>query len=216
MTIATFENLPKIKSQYNSLAAIALLSRVFITEDNTLDNNSTIKHWFTGQIINAFKSYEDILILLQKHEQQDQVKQGGLILHYLDIPRCLESLISIANRLCTGIKVFGKENVRFYEFVTKYESVIILILKLRNDYEHFNKYLKTTQITDGEVDIIFSDSGKIIKFRKISISTLELINFLDELFNMICTFYPNINLENSNINNVGNLKLSISLDIDSK
>lgn len=208
MTFATSKNVLSINVQYKDLYAYNILQRCFISDEGLSNDELIVRYWLTENIISAFKVYENILSLILQHEKQDQVQQGNLNLYLLEIPMYLESLISIVKRICEGVKVISTKNEVFKSVIEKHQDAIKKVSEIRNKFEHFNKQLNNEKLTTGAVNIIFSEEGKYIAFRKNKILTVDLILLMEGVFDAVSSLHSGF--QKSNKSQSGILSLTIS------
>jgi hypothetical protein len=120
----------------------------------------------------------------------------------------MEGCITATFRACMAIARI-KNLPEALEFTTNSQKPFEELRSMRNQFDHMYTQITSGEGGNGPISITFSDEGRSIQFRRLSMDTTSLRKLIDGAYKVVASLYPNFN-PNSPRETGGPIKLSIS------
>ncbi len=211
------EQMPKLKNIPNLHGNIEGLKRhsfacVFIPEPNLSQDDRKVRSWLLHTVASASRHYLKARELVQRQENSDQSKDGGAVLHILDVSEEIEDCVMATYRACMAIKRMSSFQSAI-DFFKSCEGAMEALRQIRNQFDHMHAQITASETGSGPISIVFGDEGKIIRFRRLSMETASLGGLIDSAYKVVASLYPAFNA--SSLKELGGpIMMTISASIE--
>lgn len=208
LALPKLENVPELNFNYEGLRRHSLMC-LFISEPMLSDQERKLRGWLLHTLVCAARYYTKAreLVALQNSPSKD--KSDGTIFYTLDIAEQIENCISATYRAHMAIDRLSKTNTELSMHIEDSRQSFDKLSRIRNQFEHMHSQIVSGETGDGPMSICFYDSGRIIKFRNLSIDTLALHNLIKNIYFIVAEMYPSFDASSSPESG-GPIKISIS------
>lgn len=189
--LPSVENIPELAINVEGLKRHSLMT-VFVPEPSLSAETRKLRTWLLHTVTTAARHYAKARQLVQAQNSADQVRDGGVIFHILDVNEEIEGAVTAAYRVCMAIRRLGTEGNEV-NFAETYASELENLRSLRNQYEHMHGQITSNQTGRGPISMIFDQKGQKIRFRNLSLETSELHVLIDGAYKFVATMYPAFN-----------------------
>ncbi len=211
MTLPIAENIPKLDFNFEGLKRHSYFG-MFLSEDSLSKEKSKLRAWLLHTLIKSARHYSKARELVSLQNNTDQVRDGGVIFYVFDLSEQIEDCISTTYRICMAVKKMNSENLESNNFCLNNDATIQKLGKIRNQFEHMHDQIVSGETGRGPIFITLSDSGRMIKFRKVKLETTSLYSLIKGLYIIIAGLYPQFDV-NSKPEAGGLTKLSVSVSV---
>lgn len=210
MTLPIAKNIPEIDFNIGGLRSHAILS-VLVAEPGLSEADRKIRGWLLHTVFSAARHYSRARELVVQQNDADQQRDGGLVLHLLDVSENIEDCVTGVYRSCLAVRRLGDKNETCGRFVEEYRQEVDGLAKLRNQFEHMHGQIVSGETGSGPISMSLSDQGKSIAFRKIKFDIVSLYKLMNGLYQVVANMYPSFPIDSTVSNRAwGPKKLTMS------
>lgn len=214
MTLPIAENIPEIDFGIGELRKHSLLC-VFIAEDGVSESERKIRAWLLHAVFSATKHYAKVREFVVLQNNADQARDGGLVLHLLDVSEHLEDCVTGTYRACMAVRRMSENNEACSLFIENNHHAFARLGKVRNQFEHMHSQIVSGETGKGPISVTLSDHGNYLQFRKLKMAVASLFDLLKGLFHVVASMYPGFDVQSKpQAQDSGPMKLRASLSID--
>lgn len=211
MTLPIAENIPELDFNIGGLRGHSILC-IFLREPELSDVERKIRAWLLHAVFSAARHYDKARELVVLQNNADQKRDGGLVLHLLDVSEHVEDCVTGVYRACMAVRRMADTNKACSSFIESHSEKIDKVVKMRNQFEHMHSQIVSGEVGTGPISIVLSDQGEIIKFRKLKLKVSSLHELLKGLFHVVASMYPRFDA-NSLKQAGGPMKLSTTVSV---
>ena len=211
MTLPIAENIPEIDFDIEGLRMYSFLC-AFLQNESQSETERKIQSWLLHTVFSATRHYTKARDLVVLQNNADQQRDGGAVLHLLDVSEQVEDCIAGVYRSCMAIRRMTEKNKSCECFIDSHSSKIDQLSKIRNQFEHMHAQIVFGETGNGPISIIFSDEGSAIIFRKLKLDVVSIYELLKGLYTVVASMYSGFDANSSIHPGGGPVKLTISAD----
>lgn len=186
--------------------------RLLVSESMLSDQERKLRGWLLHTLVCAARYYTRARELVALQDSPSKDKSSGTIFYTLDIAEQIENCISATFRAYMAIDRLSKTNVELSMHIENSRQSFDKLSRIRNQFEHMHSQIVSGEIGDGPMSICFYDSGRIIKFRNLSIDTLALQDLIKTIYLIVAEMYPAFDAS-SIPESGGPIKISVSFQV---
>ncbi|WP_265215708.1 hypothetical protein [Herbaspirillum lusitanum] len=127
------------------------------------EEDRKLRIWLLHTITTAARHYTEARKLVGLQNSTDQLRDGGIVLHILDVYEQIEGSVMAIHRACMAIRRLRERQLEAAEFIAVHEASLGSLIAIRNQYEHMHTQIVASQTGTGPISMTFGDSGKRIK-----------------------------------------------------
>lgn len=204
------KNIPDLIGNIEGLKRHSFLC-VFLPEPSLSPDDRKLRAWLLHTVASASRHYSKARELVVLQNNSDQTRDGGAIFHILDVSEQIEDCITTTYRACMAIRRLSNLPEALL-FAANYQKSLEDLRSIRNQFDHMHTQITSGEVGNGPISISFSNEGKSIQFRRLSMETADLRDLIDGAYKVVASLYPSFNV-NSPKEAGGPMKLSISASI---
>ena len=202
------DNIPEIDFNIEGLRRYSLLCAFFQNEDLT-EIERKLRGWLLHTVYSAMRHYKKARELVVLQNNADQQRDGGLVLHLLDVSEQIEDCVTGVYRSCMAVRRMTDQNNIYNTFIESHEETIKQLSNIRNQFEHMHTQIVSGETGNGPISITFSDHGNYINFRKLKLEVVSLYKLIKGLYEVLASMHSGFDA-NSAMEPAGPTRLSFS------
>ncbi|MGF6694104.1 hypothetical protein M2318_004188 [Metapseudomonas resinovorans] len=206
----TAKNIPDLLGNIEGLKRYSFLC-VLLPEPSLSQDDRRLRAWLLHTVASASRHYTRARELVELQDNSDQERDGGVVFHILDVSEQIEDCITATFRACMAIKRIHTLP-EAQDFSTNYQKPFEDLRAIRNQFDHMHTQITSGEIGNGPISMAFSNEGRSIQFRKLSMETTNLRMLIDGAYKVVASMYPNFN-PSSPKEAGGPIKISMSATI---
>jgi len=208
--LPTAKNIPDLLGNIEGLKRHSFVC-VFLSEPSLSPDDRKLRAWLLHTVASASRHYSKARELVVLQENSGRERDGGTIFHILDVSEQIEGCITTIYRACMAIRRLNNLPEALL-FETNNQKPLERLRSIRNQFDHMHAQITSGEVGNGPISISFSNEGKSIQFRRLSMDTADLRNIIDGAYKVIASLYPGFDM-NSLKEAGGPIKLNIHTSI---
>ncbi|NIC07152.1 hypothetical protein [Billgrantia bachuensis] len=189
MTLPIATNIPEIDFNIGGLRSHAILN-IFVQELGLSAEEMKFRGWLLHTVFSAARHYSSARQLVVQQNNSDQQRDGGLVLHLLDVSENLEGCVTGVYRSCMAVRRMHSKSEPCRVFVESYSGKVDSLARLRNQFEHMHGQIVSGETGDGPISIILSGQGRSLSFRRLKLDITSLYDLIHGLYQVVASMYP--------------------------
>lgn len=185
------ENIPDLHGNIEGLKRHSFAC-VFLPEPNLSQDERKLRSWLLHTVTSAARHYLKARHLVHRQENADQSRDGGAVFHILDVSEEIEDCVMATYRMCMAIRRLSSCQDAV-EFSKSHEKSMQDLREIRNQFDHMHAQITAAEAGSGPISIVFGDEGRAIRFRRLSMHTVDLGELIDGAYKVVASLYPAFN-----------------------